>query len=146
MAANGNDIGSGRCQPMFILWNFDGEQYSATFCPHDSGTDVDCMLSKQFQFGSKGAERRFHAVAVTEPHRDNIFQQAEQALHLALARMSVFGTEVVDVIKVMPATYHGLCIEQRLAILAFGGAWLQFKEYSVGFAWHVDYFSIIRQR
>ena len=43
--------------------------------------------------------------------------------------MAVFGTEVVEVIEVVLALYDGLGIEQGLAVIAFRGARLQFKEY-----------------
>ena len=62
-------------------------------------------------------------------------------LHLALAGMAVFGTEVINSVEVILVLYDGLCVEQWLAVIALRGARLQFKKYSVCLTWHSRYVS-----
>ena len=67
---------------------------------------------------------------------NSTLKQVEEILHLALAGVAVFVTELVNVINVILALYDGLGIEQGLTVLTFRGARLQFKEYSVSLTWH----------
>jgi hypothetical protein len=62
-------------------------------------------------------------------------------LHLTLAGMAVFATEIVNGIKIVFVLYNGLCIEQRFAVLTLRGARLKFKKYSVCLTWHNELFS-----
>ena len=95
------------------------------------------MLAKQLQLRGQRAERRFHTIAFAQPHRSHLAEQVEEMLDLSLARMAVFGAEVIDGIEVVFILYDGLGIEQGLAVVALRGARLQFKEYSVSLAWHI---------
>ena len=93
------------------------------------------MVAKQLQLGCQRAEGRLHPTAPAQPHGGHIAEEVEEHLDFALAGMAIFGTELIDVVEVVLALYDGLCIEQRLAVVALRGARLQFKEYSVGLAW-----------
>jgi hypothetical protein len=101
------------------------------------------MVAQELQFGSKRAEGCLHTTALLQLHRRYFLQQAEEMLHLALAGVAVFGTELVDGFKVILALYNGLGIEQGLAVVTLRGARLQFKEYSVGLTWHSGYIQIL---
>ena len=95
------------------------------------------MLAQQFEFGGKRTKGRFHPIALPQPHCSDFLEQSEEPLYLAAARMAIFGAELVNVVKAVLVLYDGLGIEQRLAVVTFCGARLQFKEYSVGLAWHI---------
>jgi len=94
------------------------------------------MVAQELQLGCKRAEGCLHTTALLQPHRRHFLQQVEEILHLALAGVAVFVTELVNVINVILALYDGLGIEQGLTVLTFRGARLQFKEYSVSLTWH----------
>ena len=65
------------------------------------------MLAQQSQLGRKGSEGYLHTLALTEPQRDDLLQKTKEMLHLALARVTIFGAEIIDGIKVVLALYNG---------------------------------------
>ena len=67
-------------------------------------------------------------------------------LHLALAGMAVFATEVIDVVKIILVLYDGLGIEQWLTVLTLRGARLKFKKYSVCLTWHNRFVQIRKKK
>lgn len=69
------------------------------------------MFAQQLQLRSQGTKGRFHAIAFAQPHGGNLAKQVEKKFDFSFARMAIFGTEVVDGIKVVLVLYDGLGIE-----------------------------------
>ena len=94
------------------------------------------VLAQQLQLGSKRAKGRLHTVSFAQPHRDHFGEQAKKMPNLSCARVTIFGTEIVDVVEIVLALYDWLGIEQGLAVVTLRWARLQFKENSISLTWH----------